>query len=110
MPDPTLYDDGLVLLDGEGITLRRYYFPSGASKRIPYHRIRQVVVRPMGWLTGKGRGWGTAHPGYWYPLDMQRPRKDRLIVLDIGGLVKPAFSPEDPDRVVELLRDRTRTA
>jgi hypothetical protein len=107
--DPILYDDGLVMLDGEGITLRRYYFPFGTSKQIPYRQIRRVVVRPMGWLTGKGRGWGTAHPGYWFPLDMQRARKDTLIVLDIGGYVKPAFSPEEPDRVLDLLRDRTST-
>jgi hypothetical protein len=110
MADATLYDDGLVMLDADGITLRRYYFPSGASKRIPYDRIRQVVVRPMGWFTGKGRAWGSTLPGYWFPLDLRRLRKDRMIVLDIDGYVKPAFSPDDPDRVRELLLERTSAA
>ena len=29
-----MYDDGRIALDGEGVTLRRYYFPTGASKHI----------------------------------------------------------------------------
>jgi hypothetical protein len=98
-----LYDDGRTRLDGDGITLRRYYFPLGTSKHIPYHRIRSVHARPMGWLTGKGRGWGTAHPGYWLPLDPTRPRKHTLVVLDLGGHVKPAFTPDDPQRVLDLI-------
>jgi hypothetical protein len=61
----------------------------------------------MGRLTGKWRIWGTSHPGYWLPLDGRRPGKSTLIVLDIGEHVKPAFSPDDPDRVVRLLRDRS---
>lgn len=100
------YDDGSVLLDQDGVTLRRYYFPLGAAKRIPYGRIRRVWAQPMGWLTGQGRGWGSAHPGYWLPLDLHRPRKRTLVVLDLGGVVRPAFSPDDPQRVVDLLRSR----
>ncbi len=29
------YDDGLIQLDREALTLRRYHFPSGTSKIIP---------------------------------------------------------------------------
>lgn len=101
-----LYDDGRVMLDGVGITLRRYYFPIGTSKHIPYGSIRRTAVRPMGWLTGKGRAWGTAHPRCWLPLDITRPRKDKLVVLDVGKVVQPAFSPDDPDRVLEILKQR----
>lgn len=106
MGDEVVYDDGRAILDGEGVTLRRYYFPTGASKHIPYRKIRDVRARPMGWLTGKGRGWGTAHPGYWLPLDTSRPRKNTLVVLDLGGKLKPAFSPDDPDRVLAILQRR----
>lgn len=104
MPNSVLYDDGKIILDDEGVTLRRYYFPIAASKRIPYERIKQFKVRPMGWLTGKGRGWGSGNPRYWLPLDLRRPKKDTLIVLDTGRPVKPAFSPDEPDRVADLLR------
>jgi hypothetical protein len=61
------YDDGRAVLDRNGVTLRRYYFPTGQSKHIPYRQIHAAEVRPMGWLTGKGRGWGSAHPRYWLP-------------------------------------------
>lgn len=98
------------MLDADGVTLRRYYFPVGASKRIRYSEIRRVEARPMTWLTGKGRGWGSAHPGYWLPLDTGRPHKDTLVVLDVGRYVKPSFSPDDPDRVLAIIRQRTGSA
>jgi hypothetical protein len=101
-----LYDDGTLLLDQDGVTIRRYYFPLARSKRIPYAVIRHVHTRPLSWLAGKGRGWGTAHFGYWLPLDLRRWRKATLLVLDVGSRVKPCASPDDPQRVIELLRDR----
>jgi hypothetical protein len=107
MTDDALYDDGKVRLDGSGLTLRRYYFPTGASKRIAYDEIRAVQVFPNTWRTGKGRGWGTSQIGYWYPLDMGRFRKPTVVAVDLGTKTTPAFTPEDPDRVIELLRART---
>lgn len=101
-----LYDDGLVRLDDDGITLRRYYFPWATSKHIRYQDVRGVQARPMTWLTGKGRLWGTSSFRYWLPLDTKRPSKDTLVVLDLGGKVKPAFSPDDPDKVVALITQR----
>lgn len=85
-----LYDDGRAVLDDEGVTLRRYYFPIATSKRIPYRSIRQVEAKPLGWLTGKGRGWGTADPRHWAPLDVSRSSKSTLVV-------RPALlGPSDP--------------
>ncbi len=55
------------------------------SKWIPYEQIQRVRVQRMGWLTGKGRGWGSAHPGYWLPLDPTRLLKSTLLVLDLGA-------------------------
>lgn len=102
-----IYDDGRVVLDDDALTLRRYYFPLGTSRRIRYGEIQGVRARPMGWLTGKGRGWGTARPDYWLPLDLSRWRRSTLLVLDLGRRVKPAFSPAEPDVVLRLLSQRT---
>ena len=102
------YDDGRAVLDRDGITLRRYYFPTGRSKHIPYGQIHSVEVRTMDWLSGKGRGWGSGHPRYWLPLDTSRPRKDKLVVLDLGSYVHPSFSPDEPDRVVAILRQHVK--
>lgn len=99
-----IYDDGGLLIDQDGLTIRRYYFPWAGAKRIAHSEIRGVEIRPLGWLTGKGRGWGSAHPGLWLPLDLSRPRKDTLLVVDVGRRVMPAVTPDDPNRVVELIR------
>ncbi len=103
MAGTVLYDDGRVRLNDEALTLRWYYFPLATSKRIPYADIRGVDVRPLTWLSGKGRLWGSAHPRYWLPLDRTRPHKDTALVLDVGGHVRPTFTPDDPGRVQELL-------
>jgi hypothetical protein len=104
-----LYSDDCLSLDDVGMTIRRYCFPLGSPKRIAYRDIRGVQVETMNWLTGKGRWWGTADPRAWLPLDLRRHRKDKLLVIDVGQRVKPCVSPDDPDRVVELLRTRVRS-
>jgi hypothetical protein len=100
------YDDGGLRLDDQTVTIRRYYFPWAGPKRFAYSAIRQVDVRPLNWLTGKGRGWGSAHPKYWFPLDMRRATKTTLLVFDLGRRVKPCVTPDEPDRVIALLRER----
>ncbi|MQY22212.1 hypothetical protein [Nocardia macrotermitis] len=104
MTHTVLYDDGLVELDQEGITLRRYYFPWAGSKRIPYTDIQKAEDHVMGAWTGKGRLWGSGDLRHWAPLDLHRPRKDTAIILDLGKFVRPVFSPDDPARVLALLR------
>src|SRR6266702_7527090 len=103
MSRTVLYDDGLVELDDEGIVLRRYYFPWAGSKRIRYSDIRGVQQHAMGTWTGKGRLWGSGDLRHWAPLDLRRPHKDTSIELDLGGFVRPVFSPDDPARVIALL-------
>ena len=101
-----LYDDGLVQLAADGLTLRRYYFPLGTSKHIPYARIRGVQARRMGLWSGKGRLWGSGDLRHWFPLDLRRPRKETLLILDLGAWVRPVITPADPDRLLALLREQ----
>ncbi|MDI1475814.1 hypothetical protein [Polyangium sp. y55x31] len=102
-----LYEDKHVVCDDDALTIKRYYFPLG-SKRIPYDEIRRVDDTSMGWLTGKLRLWGMGPAPYWFHLDMERPGKDRCIVLDRGGVVKVALTPDDHEAVLSLLRERAR--
>lgn len=103
MGGEVLYDDGLVELDEQSITVRWYYFPLALSKRIAYTEIRGIDHRAMGTWTGKGRLWGSGDLRHWAPLDLHRPTKDIAIVLDLGRHVRPVFSPDDPERVLALL-------
>lgn len=99
-----LYDDGKVVVDQDGVTLRRYYAPTGSAKTIPFEAIRQVEVKAMGWLSGKARLWGSGSLKTWLPLDASRFGKDRVVVLDLGKRVNPAFTPDDPDHVAQIIR------
>lgn len=104
MTRTVLYNDGLVELDQEGVTIRRFYFPWAGSKRIQYTDIQDVQCRSMGVWTGKGRLWGSGDLRHWAPLDLRRPKKDTAIILDLGKFVRPVFSPDDPARVMTLVR------
>ena len=98
------YDDGLVQLDREAITLRRYHFPSGTSKVIPLREIRGYTAEPLGLLIQRFRIWGSSDLRRWLPLDVRRPLKSTLITLDVPGTrPRPAFTPANPDRFIEML-------
>ena len=100
----TLYSDGTVKCDEDGILIRHYYFPF-VSKRIAYDRIRRVEHREMGLGSGRLRLWGTSYPGIWYSFDLRRPAKRIAIIVDKGDAVKAAFTPEDSDAVLRILQE-----
>jgi hypothetical protein len=98
------YDDGLVQLDREAITLRRYHFPSGTSKIIALNNIRGYKAESLGLLLHRFRIWGSSDLRRWLPLDMGRPFRSTLITLDVRGTrPSPAFTPANPDELIALL-------
>jgi hypothetical protein len=98
------YDDGLVQLDREAITLRRYHFPSGTAKIIPLNSIRGYKAEPLGLLLHRFRIWGSSDLRRWLPLDMGRPFRSTLITLDVPGTrPSPAFTPANPGEFIALL-------
>ena len=98
------YDDGLIQLDREAITLRRYHFPSGTSKVIPLRSIRGYKAEPLGWFMQRLRIWGSSDLRRWLPLDVRRPLKSTLITLDVPGTYpRPAFTPVDPEEFITRL-------
>jgi hypothetical protein len=103
-----LYEDPGLRLDEDGITIRRYYFPWAGPKRISYTDIQGIKAQPMSWASGKGRFWGASDPRYWFPLDTRRGSKRTLLILDVGRRVRPCITPENPEHVIQVLRDRVR--
>lgn len=100
-----LYRDRCITCDDEAITIRAYYFPWG-SKRIGYDQIRSATVVPIAAGSGKGRIWGTANPTLWASLDPRRPSKDRALILDIGGRIRPFLTPDDVDTVARIIQGK----
>jgi hypothetical protein len=98
------YDDGLIQLDREAITLRRYHFPSGTSKIIALNNIRGYKAEGLGLLLHRFRIWGSSDLRRWLPLDMGRPFRSTLITLDVRNTrPSPAFTPANADEFIALL-------
>ena len=98
------YDDGLVQLDREAITLRRYHFPSGTSKIIALRDVRGYRAESLGLFLHRFRLWGSSDLRRWLPLDITRPFRSTLITLDVPGTrPSPAFTPAHADEFTALL-------
>lgn len=99
-----LYEDEYIVCDDDAITIHYYYFPLG-SKRIPYQKIRHLETQKMDLLSGGGRIWG-GFINYWLNLDPKRPWKNKLIIIDEGEITKPVITPDDCDRVWQILQEK----
>jgi hypothetical protein len=92
-----IYQDSTVTLTDSELALPRYYFPLGVKKVIPLSEVVCVTEFDMTWLRGKLRIWGTTNPKYWMPLDLGRTKKSVGFIVNLGGHISPAFSPDQPE-------------
>ena len=112
------YDDGRVACTDQGIILRNYWGPF-LTKSISYDSIREVRNVPNRW---KQRSGGSGDFVYRLNWDPHRRHKDRALVIylnqkasaaakvsalrtagEVGPLVKPVMTPDDPDQVMAEL-------
>ena len=102
---PPFYHDREIEIDDAGITIRRYNLFQ-RNKRILFEQIKHVIKRQP---AHSGRTWGPSDWGchHWYPWNPQRRSRAGEIVLDLGKHVQPVITPDDPDRVEAVLRERT---
>ena len=106
MANEALYDDGRISCDPTAIRISWYYL--WGARSIPYSSIRAVERLP---LTGadslrRWRIWGSSDFVHWWNLDPGRPNKEVALVLDLGRRVLPTITPDDPDSVERILRER----
>lgn len=106
MSGASLYDDGSVSCDEDGIRIARYY-PWGA-KRISYSSISDVRELPLTGVNAvrRWRIWGSGDFVHWWNLDVKRPSKTAALVLDVGKRVLPTITPDDPAAVERILSER----
>jgi hypothetical protein len=90
------YQDPLISIQDGTLTIRRYYFPTGA-KRIRLEAITGVEEYAMTKGTGKLRIWGRATSSTRFSRDPGRRRKQHAFVIDVGRTAKPVVTPDDPD-------------
>jgi hypothetical protein len=103
----SIYRDRWIECSPEGIAIRGYYFPWG-TKRIAYSKIVSVRRVEMSAFKGQMRGWGTSNPHYWASLDPNRRQKSVALILDVGRYVHPFITPDDPDTVETIVRERAK--
>ena len=99
----TVYDDGRIACDDDGITIRWYYL--WGAKRIPYRAIRSAQTYPLTPLRGQRRLWGSPDFVHWYNLDGSRPGKETGIELDLGGSFRPCITPDDVEAVSRIIKE-----
>jgi hypothetical protein len=101
-----LYRDRWVSCTPRALVIRGYYFPLGLPKTVPYEAIRTVKQVSLGWLSGRGRIWGTGLPWYWLHLDLRRPARREALVLDVGRKIRPVITPDDVPAVRAIIEAR----
>jgi hypothetical protein len=99
----SIYNDGRVSCDDEGITIRWYYL--WGAKRIPFQAIRSAKTFPLKPIRGKWRIWGSGDFVHWYNLDSSRPGKETGIEIDVGGTVRPCITPDDVETVTRIIAE-----
>jgi hypothetical protein len=100
---PPLYDDGRIVCDDKGITIRWYYL--WGAKTIPFRAIRTAKTYPLSAVRGRWRIWGSGDFVHWYNLDGRRPNKQTGIEIDTGGRVRPCITPDDADTVRRIIAE-----
>ena len=101
----THYEDEVIVLDGDGVTIKSYRRP-GDAKRIAYSSIRGIEVFEMGLWSGRLRlvGMSFGRPRNWFHWDSKRGSKGTAISLDVGKWIRPTIVPEDPNAAEDILR------
>ena len=102
-----LYSDKLVDLYFDRLVLKNYYFPFGRSKVIQLIDIASFEVFPCTIMSGKYRIWGSGNFRTWFPLDTQRPKRDKIfMIVPYHQRTQCAFTVENSKVFEQLLRDK----
>ncbi len=107
METEILYQDKLIEISNDSLTLNNYYFPSMKSKQILFKDIEIIEVYKPSLLRGKWRIQGTGDLRTWYPLDTLRPKRDKIFFIKYNNKwVRSAFTVVDSQKVEEIFRSK----
>jgi hypothetical protein len=103
-----LYRDHLVSISGDSITFHHYSFPLFLSDRKVYFRdIVRIDVKKTAIGAGKWRIAGSGDFKTWYPLDGNRPSRDKTFYATLkAGWWNIGFTVENSSRVISILKEK----
>lgn len=114
-----IYEDERVICDEEGITIKGFYQPIGDDKKILYADINSLKIKKINPFAGLSQIWGNGDSSlqgskdtnhYWFAFDFKRLFKNKAIIIDDGSLIKSATTPENVERVFQILQERSLAA
>lgn len=108
MKKEILYQDSLVIIDDNSITLKKYYYPSLSSKKILFSDIIKIKAFEPTILNGKWRISGTGDFRTWFPWDSARPKRDKIFKIFYKNKiwVRSGFTVENSKKVEEILHTK----
>jgi hypothetical protein len=102
-----IYRDNLISMTENEIVFDHYYFPTGKKKVVQLVDIECVTVKPPTIWNGKWRIHGTGNFKTWFPLDLKRPKRDRIFFAKLKGQwIDIGFTVERADQVEKLLKEK----
>lgn len=102
-----LYADGLVVINADNITFRRYSLLFCRDRRVPFAEIAIIAVRAPSLVTGKWRLCGSRDFRTRFPLDWNRSSRDAIFLIELrGSRRRIGFTVEDSALVAAILQER----
>jgi hypothetical protein len=103
-----LYSDSLVTITNDSVTFHHYSFPFFTRGRtVLFTDIEYIDVKKPSVLTGKWRIAGSGNISTWFPMDSQRPSRDRIFHATIKTRgMNVGFTVEHPSEVTAILKKK----
>ena len=103
----SIYGDKLVTITDKEIIFHHYYFPTGKNKVVGIDQIERILVRKPTLRNGKWRIHGTGDFKTWFPMDKNRPRRDRIFIAILKNKwMNIGFTVEDGNKVENFFKSR----
>jgi hypothetical protein len=107
MNDGIVYQDGLVEISRDTIVFKNYYFPLLTSKIVFIDNIEKVEVKEPSIFTGKYRYHGSGDLRTWFPMDMNRHKRDKIFFLFLKNTwVRIGFTAENSGAVETFFKEK----
>lgn len=98
-----LYEDRFITVTSDALTIKRYFFPHGASKTIPAASIERVwrgTDPELGLNLFRKKTWGLALSNVWWALcagrEFNNDEYNFVVATQDASRFRHGFSVEDP--------------
>ncbi|MFQ5440451.1 MAG: hypothetical protein ACE5DL_03210 [Nitrosopumilaceae archaeon] len=101
----SLYNDRFIQIFEDKIKFKSWVLPWG-KKEVKIEHIKKISERKMGTFSGKNRISGTGNFRDWFHFDIDRPKKEKAIVLDTDFRIykKLWLTPERHSEALRTLK------